>query len=824
MFLLTVFVYPFVLALLCIGAGLLLDSAAGGWMPAALLPAAGLAALVGVSQLATWPGWLAPASPYVVAAISLSGLLLGHRRLWALASALREKASARAQVAVSILTYLVAIAPVMFSGRASFASYMTLTDSAVHMVGADYLIHHGRDFAHLDLGNSYGRLVSSYFDASYPSGADTVFGASALLLRAPLIWAFQPFNAFAVACAAGPAWLLLRRIGLDGRLAALATLTVTLPALVYAYELIASVKEIVALPMILAIGVLVVTHERWLRGPPRRGLPFGIFVAAGVSVLGAGFGAWALAALAVLVAVAGSMISTGSWDWRGALAMLGCIALSAFALAAPTWARVEGSVQVASTIAQTSNPGNLQSPLQPVQVLGTWLSGSYMTSPSGASDELSYALIGLTALCALFGALDVLRRREWALASWMAGALAVWVALGVYGETWVDAKGLMLTSPVVMLLAWAGVAAVRGGLPSRTAKVGTGTRGAQPSRDRRLLALATLLAVAIAAGVLLSDAMQYRASALAPTARYDELASLNARFAGQGPTLFTDFDEYSMYELRALDVGGPDFLHPPKGLRGASEGHGYSVDLERVAPAELARYPLIVTRRNPAAYRPPAAYRLLWQGTYYQLWRRRDAAPAALAVLALHGAHPAQCSALAPIARLAAVHRADLVANLHPAIVQVSLLKVHHTATWVHAGVELRMDSPGRLWATFQAPHASEYELWLSGEAMPALSVRIDGRKLGEVEGEVSGNGDSPDPMVPLRMRLSRGRHRLSISRGGFSLAPGSGADAYLEAILLTPAGAASQQRLETVLPSRWRSLCGRHLDWVEAVPRQGGS
>lgn len=820
MFLLTVFVYPLVLALLCVGAGLLADSAAGGWMPAALLPAAGLAMLVGVSQLATWPGWLAPASPYVVAAFSLSGLILGRDRLRALASALRETAGARAQAAISAVAYLIAIAPVMLSGRASFASYMTLTDSAVHMVGADYLIHHGRDFAHLDLGNSYGRLVNSYFDTGYPSGADTIFGASALLLRAPLIWAFQPFNAFAVACAASPAWLLLRRIGLDVRLAALAALTVTLPALVYAYELIASVKEIVALPMILAIGVLVVTHRRWLRGPPRRGLPFGIFVAAGVSVLGAGFGAWALAALAVLIAAAGNLISTSSWCRRGAAATLGCAALSAFVLAAPTWAHVGGSVQVASTIAQSSNPGNLQSPLQPVQVLGTWLSGSYMTTPTGASAELSDALIGLTALCALFGTLGVLRRREWALAGWIAGALAVWVALGVYGDTWVDAKGLMLTSPVVMLLAWAGVAAVREGLMSRTAKVDTDTGGAEPSRDRRLLALATLLAVAIAAGVLLSDAMQYRASALAPTARYDELASLNARFAGRGPTLFTDFDEYSMYELRALDIGGPDFLYPPKGLGGASEGHGYSVDLERVAPAELAHYPLILTRRNPAAYRPPAAYELLWQGTYYELWGRRDAAPAAIAVLALHGAHPAQCSALAPLARLAAAHRAGLVADLHPAIMHVSLLKVHHPSTWVHAGVELRMDSPGRLWTTFQAPHAGEYELWLSGEAMPALSVRVDGRRMGEVEGEVSGNGDSPDPMVPLRMWLTSGRHRLSISRGGFSLAPGSGASAYLEAILLTPAGAASQQRLVTVPPGRWRSLCGRHLDWVEAVPR----
>ena len=99
---------------------------------------------------------------------------------------------------------------------------MALSDSAVHMIGADYLIHHGQDYAHLDLHNSYGQFINNYYGTSYPSGADTLFGGSALLLGLPLIWAFQPFNAFdarargrprlaarasaRAAAAAGPRW------------------------------------------------------------------------------------------------------------------------------------------------------------------------------------------------------------------------------------------------------------------------------------------------------------------------------------------------------------------------------------------------------------------------------------------------------------------------------------------------------------------------------------------------------------------------------------------------------------------------------------------
>jgi hypothetical protein len=805
MFLLTVFVYPIVLAVLCTGAGLLLDRLSGRVLPGLLLPVAGMAALVGISQLSTAISWLAPASPYVVAACGLGGLAVEHERVRTIVVRRHGRTGTAGKVVAYVLAYLAAIAPVLLAGRPSFSSYMVLTDSALHMVGADYLVHHGRSFAHLDLRGSYGQVVNSYFDTGYPTGADTLFGATALLLRLPLIWAFQPFNAFALATAVGPAWLLLRRVGLAGWWLAVAALSVTLPALVYAYELIASVKEIVALPMLLGLGALVVQHRRWLTAGPRGGVPFAVISAAGVSVLGVGFVAWVVAALAALAFFVYGLVAAGSVSWRQVLELLGCLALAGFVFAAPTWTRAADSLEVASTVAQTSNPGNLQTPLRSVQMLGTWLSGSYTRTPVGGRATLSDVLIGLTALSALLGVLFVVARRRWALAAWLAGALVVWLALSAYGTTWVNAKGLMLTSPVLMLLAWAGV----GGLLERSRGPGR-----PPTRP-----VAALLALAIAGGVSLSDAIQYRDSPLAPTARYEELASLNARFAGGGPTLFTDFDEYSMYELRALDVAGPGFLFPPLGLPHASEGHGHSVDLARVPPAALARYRLIVTRRNPLSYRPPAAYRRVWQGAYYEVWRRRPKARPALAVVALHGAHPVSCGVVAPLARLARIDRARLVADEHPPIVQVRLDHVAHTASWVHAGVELVMDGEGRLWSSFDVPRAGVYELWLTGEAMPTLQVDVDGRAAGRIGGQVSGNGDSPDPMTPLRVGLTAGRHRLSVSRGGFRLGPGSGSEAYLEAIFLDPAGTAGQQRLRVVAPARWRSLCGRHLDWIEAIP-----
>ncbi len=121
--------------------------------------------------------------------------------------------------------------------------------------------------------------------------------------------------------------------------------------------------------------------------------------------------------------------------------------------------------------------------------------------------------------------------------------------------TWGSAKTIMLTSPVVLLLAWGGVRAI----------------ATMPGRGAARLA-AALAGLAIAAGVLASDAKQYHASNLAPTARYREMESVARQFAGRGPALFTDFDEYAMYVLREVGIAGPDFVYPPATLSAGGGG------------------------------------------------------------------------------------------------------------------------------------------------------------------------------------------------------------------------------------------------------------
>ena len=833
MFVLATLLYPCVLALLCSGAGLLVDRLSGRFLPLVLLPAVGAAALIGLSQLTSYSVFAAPATPYLLGVVATAGFALGRRRVVAL---LRTGAwrGFGWQLAVPVLAYVAALAPVLFAGRASFSSYGVLSDSAFHMLGADFLIRHGQDFSHLDLGNSSGLYLNAYYNSSYPSGADTFFGGSAFLLGVPLIWAFQPFNAFMLALASGPAWVLVRRIGLDGWLAALATLTVTLPALVYGYELIASVKEISALPMILALGALVVLHPRWLRGPPLGAVPFALVAAAGVSALGIAFGAWVLTAVVVLAAIvvrdiaSGNLASgetasgritsentapeevtsgsgvPGGLSVRALSLLIATGVLVAFVAALGTWLDLSGSLRVAKNIASTSNPGNLQNPLRAVQILGTWLVASYKHAPSGGDLTISHALAYLALAAAVLGAAYlIMYLRAYALVAWIGSTLTVWLGLTAYGTTWADGKALMLTSPVVVLLAWAAVAALRAFAHSR------------PTLRPVLAPAALLLALALVGGVAASDAFQYHGSNLAPTARYEELASLNSRFAGRGPALFTDYDEYSLYVLRDLDVGGPGFMYPPGA---AAQTEGQPANLDRISPAALRAYPLIVTRRDPSAERPPAAYRLLFTGAYYQVWGRRPGAPAALAHVTVPSTRAVSCPLVAGLAQLARAHPARLVGATPAQAVGIDVASASHRS-WAESRFGLLMTPHGRLDATFTVPHAGAWDLWLKGEIMPPIGVSVDGRRLASIRGQLTGVASDPDTMAPLRVQLAAGSHRLRIARGASNpLAPGSGGSSILDSIFLTPVGSGAEATLRVTPAGQWRSLCGRRLEWVEVV------
>src|SRR5262249_51616218 len=157
-------------------------------------------------------------------------------------------------------------------------------------------------------------------------------------------------------------------------------------------------------------------------------------------------------------------------------------------------------------------------------------------------------------------------------------------------------------------------------------------------------------------------------------------------------------------------------------------------------PATLLAYPLIVTRRDPSARRPPSAYSLIWQGSYYQVWRRRPDAPAAIADVGLSGAPADQCDRIRRLATLARIERARLVTASSSELVSVPLAGTSRPARWPQVRGGLVMSTTGRLSAAFRVPRAGEWQLWLQGQIMPTVRVDLDGHRVASIGAQLGGN------------------------------------------------------------------------------------
>src|SRR6266540_641870 len=389
-------VFPALLALLSLGLGLLVERLGGARLPGVLLIPTGFAAIIVIARAAmTWDLTAELATPLVVAG-AIAGLVLGRARVWPLAL---DRWAAAAALAV----FAVFAAPVVLGGSVSFAGYTILGDTAVHFVLADRISSEGTSLAGLD-PSSYRETLEAYFASGYPLGAHAALAAVRPLAFADVAWVFQPF----LACVA--AALSLTLVGLlEGvvesrwRRAAVAALAAQ-PALVYAFAMQGSVKELVTLWLVALFTALAVG---------RHVVPLAVAAAAGVAAIGVAVAAWL-----------GPVLLVGLWlvartpprdARRTVVTALGFSALLGV-LCLPTLLDLGDYLNVTKTVVTAQEElGNLFGPLSLAQVVGVWLTGDYRTLPAAAQGidklELTYALIGVAVGAALLGGSWLLRRR-----------------------------------------------------------------------------------------------------------------------------------------------------------------------------------------------------------------------------------------------------------------------------------------------------------------------------------------------------------------------------------------------------------------------------
>jgi hypothetical protein len=384
----------------------------------------------------------------------------------------------------------------------------------------------------------------------------------------------------------------------------------------------------------------------------------------------------------------------------------------------------------------------------------------------------------LVVVLAVAGTAFVVLRRAWAPLAYLTTSLAGAALFVAIGSPWLDGKALATASPAVLFAALIGCASIRG-------RLGT------------LLAVAAASTVVL--GVLWSNALAYHGVSLAPHGQLSELEQIGQRFAGQGPTLMTEYQPYGVrHFLRRLDPEGASELRRRlvRKVDGSLPQKGEAPDLDELALSSVLVYRTLVLRRSPVSSRPPTPYTLRWRGRWYEVWQRPLLGTAVAAHLPLGGADSPgavpPCVDVRRIARgaraIAAVPRAGPIAVL-PA-------------------------GPSGAEEAFVVPETGRYALWLAGSRRASADVSIDGRRVAIAPAHFDHATEYSELAL---VNLGPGVHTVQVRFEQQWLEPGTGGPEYGFGPLVV-AFANQQRNVITVEPQRAASLCGRTLDWVEAL------
>jgi len=797
--------YPLTLACLCLGLALALERLTDWRTPGALMLPVGFVALIVLARLITSYESTAPLALPVIGVLALAGLGLGRRRLLAL------RPDPWAIVAVGGVFALLA-APVVLSGTPSFAGYLALPDTSHQLALAAHFPHHGPDWAGLPDGSNRATIVK-YVTSSYPIGGQVALGVTAPLGALDMAWLYQPFLAFAVIVLSLVIWSLSAPLLARRWQAALVTFAASQPALLIGNYLLGSIKEITAIAVLMtliALVALAITERR----PARSLLPVALAAAAALLALGpavlpylvvpglAVAGVWGVAI------VRRRRIADLAWIAAGA-ALLGIFAL-------PALRTLQTAVTVSTSVLVDlkDDLGHLAAPLHTSQALGIWLSGDFRYTTDSVQTPQAIAL-WIAGIAAIAGVAWAIRGRRWGPLLLFATFVPASVYLLHRGTTYADSKVLLIASPAVLLLAMLGAASLWTG---------------------RWRALSAVVTAVLVGGVLWSTALAYHDVSLAPRARYAELLKIDDRLAGRGPAIFGEYDEFADYFLRKVPVyAAPQFPlqfraapYHPNALRDLDRrpSEKTPVDIDDLRLDFIESVPYVILRRGPQTSRPPANFRLVSRGTYYDVWRRSPSGPAVLAHVPLGPDVLHQAAGVGePVARRLALRarrlggRIAYVPRARPAV----FFATHHPRPprWIGFGnfpEALLTDGPSDIHSPVRIRRSGRYHVWVEGSFARRIVIGVDGRPLpGTPEGL-----NNPGAYASLgTVSLRPGLHDVSIRQGGGDLRPGTGGYSsslrHIGPIYFEPV-ADERLPVREIDASRWRDLVGRRADWLEVV------
>lgn len=705
-----------------------------------------------------------------------------------------------------LFTYVAFSLPTLAYGHPSWVGWIKLDDDSTFLAVTDRLMNVGRTVP-VPVASTFDRVLQTVFAVqgtghfSYPVGTFIPFGVISKLTGIEKAWIFQPYLTFAAGMVAA-LFVLILRSRISNRILVVAMATVSsLASTIYSYVMWGGVKEIVLIiPVLLfAFAVFEAVDKKSLKGP----LQYGLIALLGIWSVGgtAGIG---YAAPMVFIAVLLLL-------WRKNRKYFYYL-LSVTAIAAATLIyMLESGNQTLTNmfIPIAADKGNLVRSLNMAQIMGIWPSQDFRLEP--VYKPLTVLLIAIAFVFLIAGIYFSIIKSHWLLPSLVAGCIAVVSTSYFWGGIWLTGKAIAIASPIFAFVACVG-------LYETWLELGKDSwRKLAPYRPRIVV---IVLAGALGFGVIASDTYTYKSVSLAPFAQQDELRNIGKMFAGQGPTVMTEYSVYgSRYFLRALGAESVSELrvHLIPTRDGNQVPRGYAADIDLFDPSTIDYFNLLVIRKSPVYSRPPVNFNLAWSGRYYEVWRKMKGV-AVKATLPLGGGFSPgavpTCQAVDSF--LAQRSKTDRIyAATRTPVFTVDFTAGTLPSNWLpmfaYSGA-VSFRGAGGFSRNFSVDHTGQYGMWIAGSYPGKLKVLIDGREVYSGNSVLEANLFLTNPLNDVQ--LSVGSHVLTVLYDTPLLMPGSDLDSVLGPIFFATQ-TAGNVKVKQISISKIPQLCTQNLDWI---------